>query len=314
MPYITPDELKKSLSNFVSGVTIVTTMDTDERPFGFTCSSFTSVSLSPPLVSICIDKSRRSYDVFARTDTFAVNILSEKQGHLARHFASPIANKFDGISYSDKHGCPSLSGVMTVMQCEVYRRIELGDHLMLVGLVKSSHFRNEKALGYVSGGFLRPGLDFSGVNATHGISVGWLIEHNESIILSSNIDEEKGYSLPAAEMPNAKNTTKALLASATKALSANIEIGFLYSVTDVPNESTTRFVYTASLLEDPYLKPGLQWYQISNLPWEKLDSISTTILKRYLKERQEDHFGLFITLEEGKVAKIGSIESWKSIV
>lgn len=89
-----PLDLRRALGAFVTGVTVVTTTDKTGKPRGFTANSFTSVSLVPPLVLACIAKGAGSYEAFAGTKHFAVNILAERQKEISSIFASRNADRF----------------------------------------------------------------------------------------------------------------------------------------------------------------------------------------------------------------------------
>src|ERR1700753_2247248 len=88
-------ELRRAFGCFVTGVTVVTTIDADGKPRVFTANSFTSVSLDPPLVLVCIGKRAGSFEAFRKTGAFAVNILQEDQRDLSAAFASSKPEKFD---------------------------------------------------------------------------------------------------------------------------------------------------------------------------------------------------------------------------
>src|ERR1700704_4456215 len=92
-------ELRRALGSFATGVAVATTLDSEGVPKGFTANSFTSVSLDPPLVLVCVDRSASCYPAFAATTHFGINILSEEQQHLSRTFASKASDKFAGTPW-----------------------------------------------------------------------------------------------------------------------------------------------------------------------------------------------------------------------
>src|SRR5215475_7686332 len=94
-----PLELRRAFGCFVTGVTVVTAIDEERRPRGFTANSFTSVSLDPPLVLVCIARSAGSFPLFACTAHFAINILSEQQRPISSRFASKQADKFADVAW-----------------------------------------------------------------------------------------------------------------------------------------------------------------------------------------------------------------------
>src|SRR5215475_11577668 len=92
-------ELRNVMGHFATGVTVITTKDVAGKPFGLTANAFTSLSLAPPLVLICVDKGVDCYACFEDSKAFAVNFLSEEQEHLSRRFATQGIEKFEGIPY-----------------------------------------------------------------------------------------------------------------------------------------------------------------------------------------------------------------------
>src|SRR5690348_51321 len=96
-PRIDRGELRQALGCFATGVTIVTAYDPDGRPRGMTANSFTSVSLDPPLVLVCVATSAPLWTVLAAAPAFSVNVLSEHQRDISQRFATPTADKFAGI-------------------------------------------------------------------------------------------------------------------------------------------------------------------------------------------------------------------------
>jgi flavin reductase (DIM6/NTAB) family NADH-FMN oxidoreductase RutF len=92
---VDPVALRRALGTFVTGVTVITTRDADGTPRGMTANSFTSVSLDPPLLLVCVGKGAHSFAAFNASSSFAVNLLHEGQTDVSNLFASKAANKFD---------------------------------------------------------------------------------------------------------------------------------------------------------------------------------------------------------------------------
>ena len=126
---------RDALGSFPTGVTIVTAYDTDRAPWGLTANSFTSVSLEPPVISVCIAKSGRVFPTLSRSGHFAVNILSADQRDLAMHFASKVENRFIGTDWIAGASAPLLPGAAAQLDCTVHDRVDAGDHEILLGRV-----------------------------------------------------------------------------------------------------------------------------------------------------------------------------------
>ncbi|MDA3624718.1 flavin reductase family protein [Saccharopolyspora oryzae] len=137
-PVVGADRLRQAMARFPTGVTITTTLDKAGEPQGFTAGSLVSVSLDPPLISVCVAYGANCYQAFADCDSFAVSVLRHDQGELARTFASKGADKFaaDGLTTS-AGGLPVVEGAVVALECDVHGRHAAGDHVILVGLVRA---------------------------------------------------------------------------------------------------------------------------------------------------------------------------------
>lgn len=135
-PLVDPLALRKTLSYFASGVTIVTAVNRG-LPVGFTCQSFFSLSLDPPYVAIAPAKTSTSWPLIAEAGAFCVNILSESQVALARTFAVSGADKFDGVEWrsSPATSSPLLAGSVAWVDCSLELVHSAGDHELVVGRV-----------------------------------------------------------------------------------------------------------------------------------------------------------------------------------
>lgn len=149
------DLFRSVLGRFASGVTVVTTRDPDGRDHGMTVSAFTSLSLEPPLILVCIDRAASVYSALHDAEWIAVNILSASQEALSRRFSHSGAEaRFDGIGYSrSPHGAPVLDDVLACLECRIVARHEGGDHTILVAQVEGANARDERPLLYYRGGY-----------------------------------------------------------------------------------------------------------------------------------------------------------------
>ncbi|MEM9470605.1 MAG: flavin reductase family protein [Pseudomonadota bacterium] len=147
-------DYRRALSSFPTGVTIVTAFDSDGQPWGLTANSFTSVSLEPPVISVCIAKAGRVFPTLKATSRFAVNILSVDQQGLAEHFASDVENRFTGIDWqAEAGGAPLLPDASAHLDCSVHSRVDASDHEILLGLVESYNHTQFPPLVYCRGRF-----------------------------------------------------------------------------------------------------------------------------------------------------------------
>ncbi|MEO5904477.1 MAG: flavin reductase family protein [Gemmatimonadaceae bacterium] len=142
------------LGRFSSGVSVVTLVDANGDNRGMTVSAFCSVSLDPPLVLMCIDHSASLYEQISAATSFTVNILSEGQEALARRFAGPHPDRFEGIGFSQGgNGIAILGDVLGYLQCKVTAKHVSGDHDIIIGEVEEAMSEEGRPLLYYRGGY-----------------------------------------------------------------------------------------------------------------------------------------------------------------
>lgn len=126
---------KSAMSQFASGVTVVTT-EHEGRQYGMTVASFASLSLHPPLVLVCIEKSVKSHEAIAASGKFGVSILGRDQAEISGRFASKIDDKFAGVNvFQGELGVPLIDGAICALSCRVDAQLPGGDHTIFVGEV-----------------------------------------------------------------------------------------------------------------------------------------------------------------------------------
>ena len=131
-------DFRRALGTFATGVTVVTSLTEEGEPFGFTANSFTSVSLEPPLVLVCLAKSAAGCAIFEAAGRFAINILADSQRDVSQVFASKGADKFGAVEWrTGLTGAPILAGVAAHLDCVTHETVDAGDHVILIGRVIS---------------------------------------------------------------------------------------------------------------------------------------------------------------------------------
>ena len=144
-----PEEFRSALAQFASGVTVVTTRDANDKKHGITVSAFCSVSLEPPMVLICIEKTTGSHYAFGESGAFVVNILASSQSDVSEHFASRVDEKFGDVEHSlNEDGVPVLTDAIATLRCTLRHSLDGGDHSIFVGLVESVDIRGGNPLIY----------------------------------------------------------------------------------------------------------------------------------------------------------------------
>jgi flavin reductase (DIM6/NTAB) family NADH-FMN oxidoreductase RutF len=123
------------MASFPTGVTIVASSDPGGRPVGLTVNSFTSVSLEPPLVLVCIDRGATSHDAIVQSDGFAVSVLAGHQADVAVRFSSyPSEGRFEDVDWHPApSGYPVVSGAAAWIDCSLHEVVPAGDHSIVLG-------------------------------------------------------------------------------------------------------------------------------------------------------------------------------------
>ena len=126
------------MGNFATGITVVTTRAGSGKPYGLTVNSFTSVSLNPILVLVCLDNKLSGLQAFKDSKHFGVSILSEHQEDLSRMFAKKDSERPSTVYFDGQLGMPLLANALAVMECETVAVYEGGDHQIFLGEVKNA--------------------------------------------------------------------------------------------------------------------------------------------------------------------------------
>lgn len=140
---IEPLCFREALGHYASGITVITSL-VDDEPIGFTCQSFYSVSMSPPLVSFSVMSNSASYPKIRQAGRFAVNILSVEQVRISNQFARRGTDKWHGIEWQESPlGNPVIAGSLHWLDCEIHAEHVAGDHLIVIGEVKALDLSKE---------------------------------------------------------------------------------------------------------------------------------------------------------------------------
>ena len=142
---IEPSNFREALGHYASGITVITSQ-VDGQPIGFTCQSFYSVSVNPPLVSFSVMASSASYPGIRQAGRFAVNILAGEQVGICNQFARKGTDKWQGVQWQGSPlGNPLLAGSLHWLDCEIHAEHTAGDHLIVIGEVKALNVQHAPA-------------------------------------------------------------------------------------------------------------------------------------------------------------------------
>jgi flavin reductase (DIM6/NTAB) family NADH-FMN oxidoreductase RutF len=141
---ITSDEFRQVMGNFATGITVVTTYDKHRVPYGLTVNSFTSVSLEPIQVLVCLDNRITGLPQFLHSKKFGVSILSELQEDRSRLFARKDSERPESLYFEGRFGTPLLRDALAIMECETVATYPGGDHTIFLGVVRYAELLEAK--------------------------------------------------------------------------------------------------------------------------------------------------------------------------
>lgn len=149
-----PELLRRILRRFAAGVTVITSVNDAGAPVGMTATAFSSVSLDPPMVLVCVNATARTRHAIEGSTGYGVNILAEDQGAIARQFASQVADKFDGVAWRNgTTGVPLIEGALATLECRVVQAVEAGTHVVYIGSVLGGEDPGGDPLLYFDGAY-----------------------------------------------------------------------------------------------------------------------------------------------------------------
>ncbi|MFZ1510986.1 MAG: flavin reductase family protein [Tabrizicola sp.] len=298
-----PRALRNAFGAFATGVTVITTRQPDGTPRGFTANSFTSVSLDPPLLLVCLAKTAHSADVFAAAPHFAVNILTEDQKAVSGLFASRAADKFQQCAWTPGHAdVPLLDGALAQFACANHQLVDAGDHLLLIGRVEAFATNEGQPLGYFRGSYFSVGLErdlAEAAAATKGSRLGAVLACNGGILLAQRA--EGALSLPLAPRPSLDSLTASLTAQGLTPY-----IDFVYAAFDDRATGGHAIYYHGQV--SGTLPQGYRIVPLTDLASAPLaNPVEAQMLARYADDFRNGSFTLYHGTEtSGHVRQIGA--------
>jgi len=301
---VDPKSLRRALGAFATGVTVVSTLQSDGTPRGFTANSFTSVSLDPPLVLVCIAKAASGYGIFSEAVRFSISVLAEGQRETSGLFASKAPDKFERSAWRRSvGGNPIIEGAAAWFDCRTHSVVDAGDHAVLIGRVMDFGDTVTNPLGYCRGAYVTFSLPQAALSAAGSRTrVGAILENDDGILFlagpDGRIDLPEGISLEP-------DTDPASLNGMLRRLGISAQLGFLFAVFEDPRNGAgaVSVYYRGSLKAPPPASQGLRMIPFAGIPWNALrDDAIRSMLHRYVRERSEDTFGIYIgDAERGSV-------------
>lgn len=155
---VSADQFRRACGRFATGVTVAGAMDSNGVPHGLTVNSFSSISLDPPLILICLGHAIAAIDVFREARWFGLSVLRADQRALSERFAAPMDNRFESLAWRrGKTGAPLLDGVLAQIECATVRRIAAGDHDIFVAEMTAATVEEGEPLIYFGSDYRRLG-------------------------------------------------------------------------------------------------------------------------------------------------------------
>ncbi len=295
-------QLRNAFGTFLTGVTVVTSRESSGIPRGFTANSFTSVSLDPPMLLICVDKSADGFDVFTQQPGFSINILTEDQVEISGLFASKRSDKFDLVEWTESEsGYPLLTGGCAWFDCKRHKTIDAGDHVIIIGEVLSYDYNDKIGLGYVRGGYMSLSLERLAAKAAGSdgkIVVGAIVENAGKILLLQ--DDKTGEPQVPASGLNDSAGSLAKLTTYFANMAFEVTVSSLFAVFENAESGQQSIYYRATA--DCGDMSGFTAF--ADIPWSRITTPGiTTMLQRYVAESTRGRFGVYFGSDKNGAVK-----------
>ncbi|MCF3638924.1 flavin reductase [Rhizobium sp. TRM95111] len=301
-----PRALRDAFGAFLTGVTVVTTIDDAGAPLGFTANSFTSVSLDPPLLLVCLAKTSRNYTTLTAAKGFGVNILSESQKDVSTTFARPVEDRFASVDWRrGPFGAPVFADVAAWFDCAMHEVVDAGDHVILLGRVEGFQNSGRTGLGYARGGYFTPALADRSLlaNADGRLLLGTVAERDGDVLLVA--DGRGGWTLPFVEKAENEGI-EALERYVAAGTGLTVRTGLLYSVYEDTETGRQHVVYRASLGDGEVTHGRL--FPLRDLPLPEIsDTAIRELVRRFAQESTLGNFGVYFgNQDKGRVHAVAA--------
>jgi flavin reductase (DIM6/NTAB) family NADH-FMN oxidoreductase RutF len=287
-------ELRQAFGRFLTGVTVVTTLDTNGQAFGFTANSFTSVSLDPPLLLVCPGRFLSSFAVFQHCSHFAISILAEGQEDVSNTFASFQGDRFAASAWQpDGVGLPLIDGAAAHFSCKTAQVIPAGDHSILLGEVIEFGQSGARGLGYAAGEYFSLSLEREAAAAPlpgRRVVAGAIIEHDGKVLLMRAANGLQPLQLDLAGRAQVRQTLQHYL----DGLGLDVRLGKAYSLFDDLQTGTHYHYFLARAATDFTDSVG-EFFPVTEL--HKAHFVSqahATMLARFALEHEAQRFSLYV--------------------
>lgn len=282
-------ELRNAFGTFMTGVTVVTAADDEGNPVGFTANSFTSVSLEPPLVLVCLANTSSNYETLTRAKGFAINVLAEGQKDVSNTFARPVEDRFAAVAWKKgPHGSPVFGDVSAWFDCSMHKTVEAGDHVILIGRVEAFDTSTHPGLGYARGAYVTAAAEAEALANGANLLVSALIARDGDVLLVD--DGNGGLTLP--EVNVGKEGATAALQKLIQSCGIEAEPGFIYSVYEDGAREHQHISFLCQTAAGDPARGAFCDLGASTL-MDIADPAMRIMLERYEAERRMGNFGVY---------------------
>jgi flavin-dependent trigonelline monooxygenase, reductase component len=299
---IDPRALRDAFGCFMTGVTVVTTLDAAGKPLGFTANSFASVSLDPPLLLVSIANTSGSLAAFVMGKGFAVNILAEGQKDVSGTFARPSDDRFAQTRW--RHGpigSPLIAGVSAWFDCGMEQVIPAGDHTILIGRIGAFAATSVPGLGYYRGAYVTPAQTAAQLPAGPDVVLTAILQADDQVLLLD--DGRGGLTLPMARV--GKDGVQSTLAGVLAATGVSAEPGSIYAVYEDVAVARQHVAFRCPAVIGRPAQGAFVALSAEGVS-DVTDPAMRVMLERLAEERRIGNYGVYVgTQDHGRVTRIG---------
>ncbi|PIV79383.1 MAG: flavin reductase [Rhodobacteraceae bacterium CG17_big_fil_post_rev_8_21_14_2_50_63_15] len=300
-PAIDPRALRDAFGCFMTGVTVVTTLDSAGKPLGFTANSFSSVSLDPPLLLVSIANSSANLTAFAAGQGFAVNILAEGQKDVSGTFARPSEDRFAQTYWRrGPIGSPLIAGVSAWFDCAMEQVVSAGDHTILIGRIGAMEATPAPGLGYYRGAYVTPAQTAAQLPTGPDVVLTAILQADGQVLLMD--DGHGGLTLPMARV--GKEGVQSALAGLLAATGVPAEPGSIYAVYEDVALAQQHIAFRCPATIGKPAKGGFVELSAESVS-DVTDPAMRIMLERLADESRIGNYGVYVgTHEQGRVTRI----------
>lgn len=297
---------RSALGAFATGVTVVATRSVkDGSSRAFTANSFSSVSLDPPLVSVCLGKNSASLAEFETAETYSISILEASQKETSNAFAArDPAVKIAATASLAQHDAPYVAGSLASFICQRHAVVDAGDHVILLGRVVKFRVNEGQPLGFFRGAYVGVGPSLLEIEQLHAsVRVGAILGQDGQIMLYRPANSDR-WELPSARARRGQRADT-VLQSVLAPLGVETTMSVPYSLFQEPEADDISMFFTVE--SKVPIAPGLLpdggeigLFSAEDAPWERVVGIvKQGVVKRFLRETASGLFNVYFDSPEG---------------